>query len=190
MQQGLGKIIRLYDDGSIPKDNPFQTDGALARTFWSIGHRNALGLAFDAGGQLWAHEMGPRDGDELNMIHKGANYGWPVVSEGEHYDGTHIPSHPTRPDMTPPAAFWVPTIAPSGLIFYHGDMFPEWQGHAFIGGLKSRALIRLEFKNSQPVEAERFRWSKRVREVDQSPDGAIWVLEDGADGRLIQFTRP
>jgi glucose/arabinose dehydrogenase len=190
MQQGLGKIIRLYDDGRIPKDNPFQTDGALARTFWSIGHRNALGLAFDAGGQLWAHEMGPRDGDELNMIHKGANYGWPVVSEGEHYDGTLIPSHPTRPDMKAPAIFWVPTIAPSGLIFYHGDMFPEWQGHAFIGGLKSRALIRLEFQNGQPVEAERFRWSKRVREVDQSPDGAIWVLEDGADGRLIQFTRP
>ncbi len=99
MDQGLGKIIRLNDDGSVPADNPFQTDGDLARSFWSIGHRNALGLAFDADGQLWAHEMGPRDGDELNIIHKGANYGWPIVSEGEHYNGTAIPSHATRPDI-------------------------------------------------------------------------------------------
>lgn len=190
MDQGLGKIIRINDDGSIPSDNPFQTDGALARTFWTIGHRNALGLAFDADGQLWAHEMGPRDGDEMNLIHKGANYGWPVVSEGQHYNGTPIPSHETLPDMTSPRAFWVPTIAPAGLMFYDGNMFPEWQGHAFIGGLKSRALIRLAFENNQPVEEERFSWSARVREVEQGPSGAIWVLEDGASGRLIRFTRP
>ncbi|MGB1919821.1 MAG: PQQ-dependent sugar dehydrogenase [Candidatus Puniceispirillales bacterium] len=190
MDQGLGKIIRLNDDGSVPADNPFQTEGELARTFWSIGHRNALGLAFDANGQLWAHEMGPRDGDELNIIYKGANYGWPIVSEGEHYNGITIPSHATRPDITAPAAFWIPTIAPSGLIFYDGDIFPEWQGDAFIGGLRSQALIRVTFADNQPVEAERFRWSARVREVEQSPDGAIWVLEDGASGRLIQFTKP
>ena len=190
MDQGLGKIIRLNDDGSVPADNPFQTEGELARTFWSIGHRNALGLAFDTDGQLWAHEMGPRDGDELNIIYKGANYGWPIVSEGEHYNGTAIPSHATRPDITAPAAFWVPTIAPSGLIFYDGNMFPEWQGDAFVGGLRSQALIRVTFADDQPVEAERFRWSARVREVEQSPDGAIWVLEDGASGRLIQFTKP
>ena len=190
MDQGLGKIIRLNDDGSVPRDNPFQSQGALAKTFWSIGHRNALGLAFDAEGQLWAHEMGPRDGDELNAIHKGANYGWPLVSEGEHYSGTPIPSHETQPDMTPPTAYWVPTIAPSGLIFYSGDMFPEWQGNAFIGGLRSRALIRLAITDNKVVEEERFRWSARVREVEQGPDHAIWVLEDGATGRLIRFTKP
>ena len=189
-QSSLGKIIRLRDDGRTPPDNPFQDKGELAKTFWTLGHRNALGLSFNAAGQLWAHEMGPRHGDELNLITKGNNYGWPEVSEGRHYSGTAIPSHKTRPEFTPPKVFWVPTIAPSGLIFYDGDEFPQWQGHGFIGGLKSRALILIAFDGNQAVEAERFEWAKRVRDVALAPDGSIWVIEDGHDGRLIRFTNP
>ena len=189
-QSSLGKIIRLHDDGSIPQDNPFQDKGDLAKTFWTLGHRNALGISFDGKGQLWAHEMGPRHGDELNLITKGENYGWPLVSEGRQYSGAQIPSHDTRPEFTPPKAFWVPTIAPSGLIFYDGDEFPAWQGHAFIGGLKSRALIRVAMDGGQAVEAERFEWAKRVRDVAMAPDGSIWVIEDGNNGRLIRFTNP
>ena len=186
----LGKIIRLNDDGTIPTDNPFQDKGDLAKTFWTTGHRNALGMAFAKNGQLWSHEMGPRHGDELNLIVAGENYGWPIVSEGNHYSGTKIPTHDTRPEFMMPKLYWVPTVAPSGLIFYEGDEFSEWKGNAFIGGLKSRALVRIGFNNGEPFEAERFGWSKRVREVEIDDDGAIWVLEDGSSGRLIKFTKP
>ena len=185
----LGKIIRLNDDGTVPTDNPFQNKGSLAKTFWTVGHRNALGLAFAKNGELWAHEMGPRHGDELNLIVAGRNYGWPIVSEGNHYSGVKIPIHETRPEFMAPKLYWVPTVAPSGLIFYEGDEFPEWKGNAFIGGLKSKALIRIGFNNGEPFVAERFSWSKRVREVEIDPGGAIWVLEDGPSGRLIKFTK-
>ena len=186
----LGKIIRLNEDGTIPTDNPFQDKGDLAKTFWTVGHRNALGIAFAKDGQLWAHEMGPRHGDELNLIVAGENYGWPIVSEGNHYGGTRIPAHETMPEFMNPKLYWVPTVAPSGLIFYEGDEFSEWNGNAFIGGLKSKALVRIGFNNGEPFEAERFSWSKRVREVEMGHDGAIWVLEDGSSGRLIKFTKP
>ena len=186
----LGKIIRLNEDGTIPTDNPFQDKGDLAKTFWTLGHRNALGIAFAKNGQLWAHEMGPRHGDELNLIVAGKNYGWPVVSEGNHYSGAKIPVHETRPEFMAPKLYWVPTVAPSGLIFYEGDEFFEWKGNAFIGGLKSKALVRIDFNNGEPFEAERFSWSKRVREVEIDDKGAIWVLEDGQSGRLIKFTKP
>ena len=186
----LGKIIRLNDDGTVPTDNPFQDKGNLAKTFWTVGHRNALGLAFAKNGELWAHEMGPRQGEELNLIDAGQNYGWPIVSEGNHYSGLKIPIHETRPEFMVPKLYWVPTVAPSGLIFYQGDEFSEWKGNAFIGGLKSKALVRIGFNNGKPFEAERFSWSKRVREVEMDHDGAIWVLEDGPSGRLIKFTKP
>ena len=188
--KALGKIIRLNEDGTIPKDNPFQDKGDLAKTFWTVGHRNALGIAFAKDGQLWAHEMGPRHGDELNLIVAGENYGWPIVSEGNHYSGARIPVHETRPEFMAPKLYWVPTMAPSGLVFYEGDEFSEWKGNAFIGGLKSKALVRIGFDDGEPFEAERFSWSKRVREVEIDHDGAIWVLEDGPSGRLIKFTKP
>ena len=186
----LGKVIRLNDDGTIPTDNPFQDKGDLAKTFWTVGHRNALGIAFDKNGQLWAHEMGPKHGDEFNLIVAGANYGWPIVSEGNHYNGAEIPAHQTMPDFMAPKIYWVPTVAPSGLIFYEGDEFSEWNGNAFLGGLKSKALVRIGFNDEKPFEAERFSWSQRVREVEIDHDGAIWVLEDGPAGRLIKFTKP
>ena len=188
--KALGKIIRLNEDGTIPKDNPFQDKGDLAKTFWTVGHRNALGIAFAKDGQLWAHEMGPRHGDELNLIVAGENYGWPIVSEGNHYSGARIPVHETRPEFMAPKLYWVPTMAPSGLVFYEGDEFSEWNGNAFIGGLKSKALVRIGFNNGEPFEAERFSWAKRVRDVEMDHDGAIWVIEDGPNGRLIKFIKP
>ena len=186
----LGKIIRLNEDGTIPTDNPFQDRGDLAKTFWTVGHRNALGIAFAKDGQLWAHEMGPRHGDELNLIVAGENYGWPIVSEGNHYSGARIPVHETRPEFMAPKLYWVPTMAPSGLVFYEGDEFSEWNGNAFIGGLKSKALVRIGFDDGEPFEAERFSWAKRVRDVEMDHDGAIWVIEDGPNGRLIKFIKP
>ena len=186
----LGKIIRINEDGTIPSSNPYKDRGDVAKTFWTIGHRNVLGIAFDNNGQLWAHEMGPKHGDELNLIIPGKNYGWPLVSEGNHYDGRLISNHKSRPEFFPPKVFWVPTIAPSGLLFYDGSEFPQWKNNAFLGGLRSEALIRLKLKGLDLKEEERFQWGSRVREVELSNDGSIWVLEDGPKGRLIQFVRP
>tara|TARA_R110000824_G_scaffold25838_7_gene89597 strand:+ start:22883 stop:24070 length:1188 start_codon:yes stop_codon:yes gene_type:complete len=188
MTANLGKIIRIYPDGTIPKDNPFvDQEGALPE-IWSLGHRNILGLAFDKEGRLWNQEMGPKAGDELNLVQRGANYGYPIVSEGDHYDGKKIPNHDTRPEFKAPKTFWVPTIAPSGLIFYSGELFPAWQGSAFIGGLASKALIRVSFEGDSAKEADRFLMGARIREVEQGPDGAIYVLEDGEGGRLLKLT--
>ncbi len=188
-ETNLGKIIRLKEDGKLPKDNPFQNNGSLAKSFWTLGHRNALGIAFNKSGQLWSTEMGPKDGDELNLIQRGANYGWPIVSEGNHYSGIKIPSHKIYPEFQAPELFWVPTIAPSGLGFYEGAEFPTWNGNALIGGLRSRALIRIAFNNGKPEEVERFSWSKRVRDIEVSKDGLIWVIEDGDLAHLIKFSR-
>jgi glucose/arabinose dehydrogenase len=186
--QDLGKVIRLNADGSVPKDNPFQNKGQLAKSFWSLGHRNMLGIAFDNQGRLWTHEMGPRHGDELNLTTRGDNYGWPIVSWGDHYSGEPIPDHDKRPEFNAPEAYWVPTVAPSGLIIYSGSVFPKWQGNAFIGGLRSRSLLRIKIEGDQAKEVERFDMGNRIREVEQGPKGAIWVLEDKRGGRLLRLT--
>ncbi len=183
----FGKIIRLNEDGSLPPDNPWQDNGELARSFWSIGHRNPLGLTFDTQGRLWSHEMGPRHGDELNLILKGRNYGWPIVSNGNHYSGAEIPNHDTSSDYEPPKAFWVPAISPGGLLVYDGKLFPKWRANAFLAGLSGRALVRVEINGARTREAERFEWDERVREVEQGPEGAIWALEDGSSGRLLKL---
>lgn len=191
MGENLGKLIRLKDDGSVPADNPFADRKDVGAQVWSLGHRNMLGLAFDASGQLWVHEMGPKGGDELNRIEKGANYGYPIVSNGDHYNGKDIPDHRTRPEFNAPAVSWTPVISPAGMIFYDGAQFPAWKGSAFIGGLSSKALVRVEFKDGGAREAERFDMKRRIREVEQGPDGAIWLLEDGSkDGKgwLLKLT--
>jgi len=189
MGSNLGKIVRLNPDGSIPADNPFvDQEGALPE-IWSLGHRNILGIAFDSEGKLWNQEMGPLHGDELNLVKRATNYGYPIVSNGDHYDGKEIPDHDTRPEFEEPKVWWDQSIAPSGLIFYSGDQFPAWKGSAFIGGLASEALIRISFDGETAKEAERFPMGKRIREVEQGPDGAIWVLEDGDDGRLLKLTK-
>ena len=182
MGTNLGKIVRLNDDGSVPADNPFAEQGGIAAQVWTLGHRNILGMAFDAQGRLWAHEMGPKGGDELNLIVRGENYGYPLVSNGVHYDDTPIPDHDTRPEFRAPAVTWTPVISPAGFIIYDGDVFPSWQGSGFIGGMSSMSLVRVEFDGESAREAERFDMQRRIREVEQGPDGAIWLLEDGTRG--------
>jgi glucose/arabinose dehydrogenase len=188
MSSNLGKIIRLNDDGSVPADNPFAKRGGVTAQIWSYGHRNPLGIAFDAQGQLWAHEMGPAGGDELNLIERGSNYGYPLVSNGDHYDGKPIPDHKTRPDLNAPEATWNPVISPAGFIIYSGDQFPAWRKSGFIGGLSSQALIRVELDGKRAREAQRWDMGSRIREVEQGPDGGIWILEDGENGRLLRLT--
>ncbi|MBB1473589.1 MULTISPECIES: PQQ-dependent sugar dehydrogenase [unclassified Luteimonas] len=185
MASNLGKIIRLEDDGSVPADNPFAAQGGVAAQVWSLGHRNVLGIDFDAQGRLWNTEMGPKGGDELNLVERGANYGYPVVSNGDHYDGRDIPDHDTRPEFKAPAISWSPVISPSSLLFYSGSAFPAWQGSAFIGGLSSQSLVRVAFEGDSAREAERFDMGARIRAVEQGPEGALWLLEDGGrDGSL------
>ncbi|SDQ28602.1 Glucose/arabinose dehydrogenase, beta-propeller fold [Pseudoxanthomonas sp. CF385] len=188
LQSTLGKLIRLNDDGSVPPDNPFAAQGGIAAQVWTLGHRNLLGIAFDNAGRLWTHEMGPAGGDELNLIERGTNYGWPIVSNGDHYDGTPIPDHPTRPEFNAPEASWNPVIAPAGFVIYSGNLFPWYRGKGFIGGLASQALIEIEFTGTQAREARRYPMGKRIREVEQGPDGALWLLEDGSGGRLLKLT--
>ncbi|MDQ3056738.1 MAG: PQQ-dependent sugar dehydrogenase [Pseudomonadota bacterium] len=191
MKANLGKLIRLNDDGSAPADNPFAKDGGVAAQFWTLGHRNLLSIAFDTQGTLWTHEMGPRGGDELNRIERGSNYGYPIVSNGDHYDGRDIPDHPTQPQFNAPEITWNPVISPAGFIIYSGTQFPDWQGDGFIGGLSAQGLVRIEFNGMSAREAQRFDMGARIREVEQGPDGAIWVLEDenkGSQGRLLKLT--
>ena len=188
MNGNLGKIVRLREDGSIPEDNPFYSEGDVTAEIWTLGHRNPLGLAIDTQGRLWNHEMGPLHGDEMNLIIKGKNYGYPIVSEGDHYSGEEIPDHDTRPEFEAPKVAWVPTVAPSGIIFYSGEMFADLKGAALIGGLASRALIHVTVDADSAKEVARYDMGNRIREVEQGPEGAIWVLEDKDGGRLLKLT--
>jgi glucose/arabinose dehydrogenase len=188
MTGNLGKIVRLNDDGSIPADNPFFEQGDVAAEIWSLGHRNPLGIAFDAEGRLWNTEMGPLHGDELNLVVKGENYGYPIVSEGDHYSGEEIPDHDTHPEFAAPKVAWIPTIAPGSLMFYSGDQFPEIKGSALVAGLAAAAIIRVEINGESAREAERYAMGRRIREVEQGPDGSLWVIEDGDGGRLLKLT--
>jgi len=190
MASNMGKIIRLRDDGSVPADNPFAAQGGVAAQVWSLGHRNPLGIAFGEGGRLWVHEMGPEGGDELNLIEKGANYGYPIVSNGNHYGGKPIPDHATRPEFRAPVITWTPVISPAGFVIYSGDRYPGWTGSGLIGGLSSQALVRVTFDGDSAREAERYDMGTRIREIEQGPDGTVWLLEDGrrgGQGRLLRL---
>ena len=200
MQSNIGKILRLNDDGSVPDDNPFVNyrdqdplvdDEGVFGQIWSMGHRNPLGIAFDLDGQLWNIEMGPAGGDELNRVVRGGNYGYPIVSNGEHYDGRDIPDHDTRPEFLAPAAWWTPVISPGKLTVYSGDMFSDWRGDMLVAGLSSQAIIRIEIDGDAAAEAERYDMGARIRSVVEGPDGALWVLEDeraNSQGRLLKLT--
>lgn len=190
MASNMGKVLRLNDDGTVPADNPFADDGKVASQVWSLGHRNPLGLAFNAKGELWVIEMGPKGGDELNRIERGANYGYPIVSNGDHYDGRPIPDHDTQPQFEAPMISWTPVISPSSLIFYSGDRFPAWTGNAFASGLSSQSLVRIAFDGDGAREAERFDMGQRIRAVAQGPDGDLYLLEDGPKGRLLRLGPP
>lgn len=184
----LGKILRLNDDGTTPDGNPFADRGGVSAQIWALGVRNPLGIDWDSEGRLWEIEMGPFGGDEINLIQPGANYGWPLVSQGNHYDGQPIPDHSTRPEFNPPKAFWVPVISPAGLAVYKGDLFPQWKGHALISGLGSLGLVRVEISGESAREAERYSFGRRIRGVRESADGTVWVIEDGPGGRLLKLT--
>ncbi len=176
-KSNLGKIVRL----SVP--DPARVEHV------SLGHRNILGLAFDGHGSLWEVEHGPRGGDELNRVEAGRNYGWPVVSQGKHYDGRLIPPHSSRPDMAAPALSWTPVIGPGGMIIYRGSMFPDWTGQAIIAGLVSQGLVRVAFDGESGCEVARIAMGARIRAISEHPDGSIWVIEDGSDGRLLRLSR-
>lgn len=157
---------------------------------WSTGHRNPYGLAFDAQGRLWETEMGPRGGDELNLIKPGRNYGWPLVSEGRNYNGVPIPGPSSRPDLEAPKLFWDPVISPSSLLIYSGNLFPQWKGSGFIGALSGQALVRVTLNGERAAKADRWDMGARIRWVGQGPDGAIYLLEDGESGRLLRLAPP
>ena len=184
----LGKIIRLHDDGRIPGNNPYADMGFPANTIWTLGHRNVLGLSFAPNNELWANEMGPLHGDELNLISKGENYGWPLVSEGNHYNGRHIPNHASNNRFTPPVTYWIPTIAPSSLVFMPIKEDYQWSGNAFISGLKSKSIFRLNILNNKVIQNEKFYIGKRIRAVTIGPELNLWALEDGGNGSLLKIT--
>ncbi|CAP67024.1 uncharacterized protein PODANS_4_5010 [Podospora anserina S mat+] len=186
MTSNLGKIIRLNDDGTVAAGNPFT--GTVGSQIWALGVRNPLGIDFDEQGRLWEVEMGPMGGDELNLIERGGNYGWPIVSQGNHYDGRPIPNHNTRPEFIAPKAFWNPVISPSSVIIYKGDLFRNWRGNAIISALGAQGLVRVEITGNTAREAQRISLGRRIRCVRQGSDGALWVLEDGAGGRLLKLT--
>ena len=193
LNQNLGKVVRLTDGGMIPSDNPFYDQGRIKAQIWSYGHRNPLGIAFDAQGRLWNQEMGPQGGDELNRVKKAANYGYPKASNGRNYGAPtdDIPNHAAGDGFEAPKVFWDPVISPAGLMIYSGDLFADWKGSAFIGGLSSKALVRVKLDGENAAKADQWDMGVRIREVEQSGDGAIWLLEDekaGGKGRLLKLT--
>jgi glucose/arabinose dehydrogenase len=183
----MGKILRINPDGSVPEDNPFVGQEGARPEIWSLGHRNIQAAGFDEEGRLWEVEHGTQGGDELNLIEKGKNYGWPVQAYGEEYAGVPISgAATTREGMEQPVYYWDPVIAPSGLQFYSGDAFPEWRGNLFVGSLKDMRLVRLVLENDRVVGEEHLLVdrSQRVRDVRQGPDGALYVVTDMPDGEL------
>lgn len=186
----LGKVLRLTLDGK-PAGDPGLAAQGFHPAVWSYGHRNLLGVAFDSAGNLWEQEMGPKGGDEVNLILPAKNYGYPIVSDGDHYDGRPIPDHDTRPEFEKYKVMWNPVISPGGLIVYSGRMFPQWKGDLFIGGLSSQSLVRVDVNGADARKGDQWPMGARIREVEQGPDGAIFVLEDGDDGsqgRLLRLT--
>lgn len=183
----LGTVLRLTLDGEAAPSNPFADRGSPSDQIWSYGHRNTLGLQFDPEGQLWNLEHGPRGGDELNRVQRGENYGWPLVSNGIHYDGGDIADHSTRPEFVPPVVGWTPVIAPGDFIFYTGSMFDDWRGDAIIATMKPTGIVRVSFDGESGEEVGRYPFDERIREIVQGSDGAIWVLEDGESGRLLRL---
>ena len=185
MNGNLGKVLRLTDEGAPAPGNPWATRGGIAATFWSIGHRNLLGIAFAPDGRLWESEMGPKGGDEVNLIVAGRNYGWPNASNGSNYDGSDIPDHRADDGFEPPKVWWNPSISPAGLMIYSGDQFPAWKGDALVPALSGKALIRVDIDGDKAAKAEQWDMGGRIRAVDQGPDGSVFVLED--EGRLLRL---
>jgi aldose sugar dehydrogenase len=187
----LGKIIRIAPDGSVPADNPFVGRAGAKPENWSYGHRNEQGLAINpASGDLWETEHGPRGGDEVNIIGKGKNYGWPVIGYGVDYSGAKIHDRTAKDGMEQPIKYWVPSIAPSGMMFYSGKLFPKWTGSVFSGALEGKMLVRLQINGNTVTSEERLlqNLNERIRDVRQGPDGALWLLTDNTAGRILRVS--
>ena len=187
----LGKVIRITPDGSAPPDNPFVGRKGAKPEIWSYGHRNEQGLTINpATGELWEVEHGPRGGDEVNVIEKGKNYGWPVIGFGVDYSGAKIHEATAKPGMEQPVKYWVPSISPSGAVFYTGKLFPDWDGSLFTGALSGRMLVRLTVNGHAVTGEERLLQNlhERIRDVRQGPDGALWLLTDNSAGRILRVT--
>ena len=185
MSGNLGKVLRLTTDGAPAPGNPWASRGGIAAQFWTIGHRNLLGIAFAPDGRLWESEMGPRGGDEVNLIVAGRNYGYPLASNGSHYDGRDIPDHKPGDGYEPPKVWWNPSISPAGLMIYTGDRFPAWKGDALIPALSGETLIRVDIEGDKARKADQWDMDQRIRAVDQGPGGTVYLLEDG--GRLLRL---
>lgn len=186
-----GKLVRIAPDGAIPKGNPFVGRNDARPEIWSYGHRNAQGLAINpASGVLWEIEHGPKGGDEVNIIGKGKNYGWPVIGYGIDYNGTKIHDSTEKEGMEQPIKYWVPSIAPSGMAFYNGALFPSWKGSLFTGALAGRMLVRLSLDGDKVTGEERLlqNLNERIRDVRQGPDGALWLLTDNSAGRILRVS--
>ncbi|MBX7495503.1 PQQ-dependent sugar dehydrogenase [Qipengyuania sp. 6B39] len=183
----LGTVVRLNLDGTPAAGNPLADQGSPSDQIWSWGHRNLLGIDFDADGRLWEIEHGAAGGDELNLVRKGQNYGWPLRSDGDHYDGDNIPDHTPDDGFAKFAINWTPVIAPGNMTFYSGDLFPGMKGDLLISGLKTQALIRVAIEGETAREVARYDMGNRIRSVIEGPDGALWVLEDGEGGRLLEL---
>lgn len=186
-----GGVVRIAPDGSIPQDNPFADGEQGHPAFWSIGHRNPQGAALRDDGSLWIVEHGAQGGDEINKPQAGLNYGWPVVAYGEHYGGGQIGEGTSAPGYEQPVYFWDPSIAPSGLTFYTGEMFPEWEGDLLVGALKFQLVSRLDMNGDEVAGEERLFEGAfgRIRHVVAGPDGAIYLATDAPDGRIIRISR-
>ena len=184
----LGTIVRLNLDGTPAAGNPLAAKGGETAQIWSWGHRNILGMDWDAQGRLWEVEHGPAGGDELNLVKPAANYGWPVRSNGEHYNGDPIPDHSADDGFTKPAMSWSPVIAPGDMLLYSGDMFKAWQGHALLVGLGSQALVEVAIDGETAREVTRYEFDSRLRSIAQGPDGALWIAEDGKGARLLKLS--
>jgi glucose/arabinose dehydrogenase len=188
----LGKIVRIFPDGSVPDGNPFAEQADALPEIWSYGHRNIQAAAINpVTGVLWEIEHGPRGGDELNIVEQGKNYGWPVVSFGINYSGTPVGSgESSGPGFEPPIYQWTPVIAPSGMTFYEGDRFPDWKGDLFVGGLRSTALVRLELDGNSVAHEERILDDAglRIRDVVEGPDGALYLLTDEDNGKVLRLS--
>ena len=184
----LGKIVRIALDGSPAPGNPFIASTTTRPEIWTLGHRNPYGLVFASDGRLFETEMGPMGGDEFNLIVAGSNYGWPAVSEGDNYDGSKIPRHATNPAFTPPLVSWTPVIAPGGMIQYRGTRFVGWTGDFILAGLVQQGIVRVRVTGNTAAEAARIGLGARIREVEEAPDGTIWVLQDGGGAKLIELT--
>jgi len=185
----LGKIVRINPDGSVPEDNPFIGQKDAQPEIWSYGHRNVQGAAIHPKtGKLWETEFGPRGGDELNIPAPGANYGWPVVSWGKHYEGKDIPNPPTHPEFADAVRHWTPVISPSGITFYTANTIPGWKDNLLIAGLSSQAIVRLSLDGDTVTGEERIPMGARIRDVERGPDGAVYALTDEGDGKVLRLT--